>query len=370
MEWQPYKALYLHVPFCKQRCKYCDFVTQAIACDSPELDAYTERLIHSIRTYSNNEVLGSLETVYIGGGTPSYLGNRRLSSLLYALSISMHLTPEVECTLEANPDSLTESMVKDLYALGVNRLSIGVQSFDDVLLKTLGRIHSAKQAKHAIEIAQQRFDNISIDLMCGLPGQTLEQFEKDLEQACTLGVTHISVYPLMVEEGTPFASMVDAGTLVVDEDAGAEGMELAHEYLTKQGFVHYEVASYAKPGFESRHNSAYWTGIPYLGIGQGAVSMRQNELERIRFSENNDCIEQLDAFQMAAEDIMLGMRMSKGVSNEEVEIATLLLPDLPETLQQLKNDGFVIQVNERWQPTHKGWLFGNQLYGRILNLAP
>ena len=234
MEWQPYKALYLHVPFCKQRCKYCDFVTQAIVCDSPELDAYTERLIHSIRTYSNNDVLGSLETVYLGGGTPSYLGNRRLSSLLYALSISMHLTPEVECTLEANPDSLTESMVKDLYALGVNRLSIGVQSFNDSLLKTLGRVHSTDQAKKAIETAQMRFENISIDLMCGLPGQTLEQFEKDLEQACKLGVTHISVYPLMVEEGTPFASMVDAGTLVVNEDAGAECMELAHEYLTQK----------------------------------------------------------------------------------------------------------------------------------------
>ncbi|MEF2846245.1 MAG: radical SAM family heme chaperone HemW [Eggerthellaceae bacterium] len=367
--WEPYGALYIHVPFCKKRCRYCDFTTQAIASDSPELDAYTQRLIADIRHYSNADMLGNIKTVYIGGGTPSFLGNKRLSSMLYTLSISMHLTPEVECTLEANPESLTESMVKDVFALGVTRLSMGVQSFNDELLQTLGRIHTARQARDAISLAQKRFTNISIDLMCGLPGQTRAMFESDLRQAIELGVSHISIYPLMIEQGTPFAKLVDAGILEVDEDAAADMMDSAAGELIRAGFHHYEVASYAKPGCESRHNSAYWTGVPYLGLGHGAVSMRQNELERQRFDDAG-IIETLDAFQMTAEDLMLGMRMSRGVSDDDVEIASILLPDTATTLQTLLDDGYVVHEDGRWKPTHKGWLFGNHLYGALLDLAP
>ena len=205
MDWDPYRALYVHVPFCKRRCAYCDFATCAVPPDSPQLDSYVEEVIAAIRGASRSEQLGAIETVYFGGGTPTYLGNKRLSSLLYTLSLSMHLTPDVECTIEANPDSLSESMVKDMFALGATRISIGVQSFDDGLLSFLGRVHSSSQAKRAVELAQIRFDNVSIDLMCGLPGQTEEGFRKDLELALQLGVKHVSVYPLMVEEGTPGA---------------------------------------------------------------------------------------------------------------------------------------------------------------------
>lgn len=368
-KWDPYRALYIHVPFCAKRCNYCDFTTEAIAADDERLDAYTEELIAQIRHYSNQDLLGSIETVYFGGGTPSYLGNKRLSSLVYALSISMHLTPEVECTLEANPESLTEAMVKDLYALGVTRLSLGVQSFNDDLLRMLGRIHDADRARQAIRTAQLRFENVSIDLMCGLPGQTRGSFLKDLEEAVSLGVSHISIYPLTIEDGTPFASLVEKGRLSVDDDLGAELMDVAASYLGAQGFVRYEVASYARKGFESRHNQAYWTAKPYLGIGRGAVGMRQNDLCRERFDETG-VIETLDPFQMAAEDMMLSMRMSKGVADDEVAIAALLLPDLPRTLASLERDGYIAHVHECWKPTHKGWLFGNHLYGSLLDLAP
>ncbi len=369
-EWDPYKALYIHIPFCKQRCKYCDFPTNAVSFDSLEIDSYLEHLIAQIRTYSNNDLLGSIQTVYIGGGTPTYLGNKRLSSLLYALSISMHLTTDVECTLEANPDSLTSSMVKDCYALGVNRISIGVQSFNDYLLNQLGRIHSSEQAKQAITNAKERFENISIDLMCGLPGQTLPQFKEDLLTALSLGVSHISIYPLTIEEGTPFYSLEQQGKLILDEDLEAECMEFAESFLSSKGMHRYEVASYAYPGYKSRHNSAYWNSIPYLGIGTGAVSMRQNDLYRQRFSETDGIIEELDIFQMAAEDLMLRMRMSEGVSDEEISIAAILLPETNKALNALEQDGFVCHQNNRWKPTHKGWLFGNQLYGRLLELAP
>lgn len=367
--WDPYQALYLHIPFCKQRCNYCDFETQAIDQDNEAIDTYVDNLIAQVRSYSNQDLLGNIKTVYLGGGTPSYLGNKRLSSLLYALSISLHLTPEVECTLEANPDSLSLPMVKDLFALGVTRISLGVQSFDNKLLRVLGRVHNADQARCAIQCAQERFENISIDLMCGLPDQTQESFQQDLEEAIALGVKHVSVYPLTIEEGTPFDILYRSGQLSYDEDLGAQLMDQASEFLTSQGLVHYEVASYAFPGFESQHNSAYWKGIPYLGLGKGAVSMRQNDLCRQRFSSEG-IIEELDVFQMAAEDLMLGMRMSKGVSDEDIEIASLLLPELPSTLQRLLQQGYIVHEHSRYKPTHKGWLFGNQLYGELLDLAP
>ena len=145
--YDPYKALYLHIPFCRHRCSYCDFATRAVEKDDPAIACYIDDMILDIRRASREEKLGSIETVYIGGGTPSHIGMANLSALLYALSTSMHLTPEVECTMEANPESLTEPMVKDLWALGVNRLSLGVQSFDDGMLKTLGRVHDAEGAK-------------------------------------------------------------------------------------------------------------------------------------------------------------------------------------------------------------------------------
>lgn len=367
--WDPYQALYLHIPFCKQRCNYCDFETQAINQDSAVIDTYVNNLIGQIRSYSNQELLGHIKTVYLGGGTPSYLGNKHLSSLLYALSISLHLTPEVECSLEVNPDSLTLPMVKDLFALGVTRISLGIQSFDDALLRILGRVHNADQARSAIACAQERFENISIDLMCGLPGQTAESFQRDLEEVIAFGVKHVSVYPLTIEEGTLFDALYRSGQLSYDEDLGAQLMDQASEYLTSQGMVHYEVASYAYPGFESRHNSAYWKGIPYLGLGRGAVSMRQNDLCRQRFSSEG-IIEELDVFQMAAEDLMLGMRMSMGISDEDIEIASLLLPELPSTLHRLLQQGYIVHEHSRYKPTHKGWLFGNQLYGELLDLAP
>lgn len=367
--WDPYEALYIHVPFCKRRCRYCDFTTQAMASDSPVMDDYVEHLIEQIRAYSNADELGHLKTVYLGGGTPSYLGNKRLSSILYALSVSMHLTPEVECTLEANPESVTLALVKDLYALGVTRISLGVQSFDDGMLQLLGRIHTADMTRRALEAIFERFSNVSIDFMCGLPGQTQESFQRDLEEALSRGVKHISVYPLAIEPGTPFERMVQEGTLAFDEDASVDFMEQAHGFLLDHGFEHYEVSNYDLPGFESRHNSAYWTGRPYLGLGTGAVGMRQNALCRERFNEAEGVFETLDPFQMAAEDLMLGMRLAEGVLDEDVEVDALLLPALPQTLSSLEQEGYVIHDAGRWKPTHKGWLFGNQLSGRLWSLA-
>lgn len=369
MDFEPYKALYIHLPFCKKRCSYCDFYTHACKADSEEMDAYIDKLIMDIRASSKKGLLGSIETVYLGGGTPTFLGNKRLSRLLYALSLFMHLTPDVECTLEANPDSLTEHMVKDLFALGVTRLSIGVQSFDDSVLSFLGRVHSADKARKTIEIAQERFSNISIDLICGIPGQTLASFENDLKIALSLGVKHISVYPLTLEENTPLYSDYLNNVFNFDEDAGAEMMVFAQSFLTSQGMNRYEVANYAFPGFESKHNSSYWMAKPYLGLGDGAVSMKQNAYTRIR-EKDGIVQDSLNQKQLTAENLMLSMRMTKGVSFLQVKKVSNILPQAEQIFEELLRDGFVARTTEGYVPTDKGWLYGNHLYGKIYELAP
>ena len=368
--WEPYRALYLHIPFCKQRCLYCDFATRATPKDDASIDDYIERLVLDVRRAGRSGLLGAVETVYIGGGTPSHIGPSRLSMLLYTLSLSMHLTPEVECTMEANPESLTPNMVRDLWALGVNRLSMGVQSFDDAVLRTLGRIHDADTARAAIAMAQERFENVSIDLMCGIPGQTLDSFTSDVREALRLGVRHVSVYPLMIEEGTPFDQAVCDGRLPMpDDDLQADMMEAAETILRDAGMHRYEVASYAYPGFESRHNQAYWTGVPYLGMGRSAVTMRQTAhcRERLRDGEVE---ERLDRKQMLAEDLMLGMRRSVGVSCEQVDAVAAEIPETRAVFDSLIARGLVRQYEGRFQPTEEGWLRGNEVYGALLNLAP
>lgn len=364
--YDPFGALYIHIPFCAQLCLYCDFATRAVAVDDPCIAAYVDSLISAIRKASRVGELGSLDTVYIGGGTPSYLGNKNLSNILYTLSLSMHLTPEIECTLEANPESFTEAMAKDLWALGVNRLSFGVQSFNDDLLISIGRIHTAQRAVEAIKQAQIRFENISIDLMCGLPGQTREMFLKDLAKAVELGITHISIYPLTLEENTPLSTLVDQGVLSEpDSDLQVDMMQDAAQVLTQAGFNRYEVASYARPGFESRHNTAYWTGVPYLGLGQGAITMMQDETSRVRL-DSDEVIEVLNLSERYAEDLMLGMRMSRGVSQALIDEARPYTHRLDETILNLCNEGYVAYKDSRLVPTEKGWLFGNHVYGALL----
>lgn len=367
---QPYQALYLHIPFCQSRCAYCDFVTEALPCNDSRIDEYVDRMVLSIRHAGRQGLLGAIRTVYIGGGTPSYIGMRRLSKILYTLSVTMHLTPEVECSMEANPESLTERMVKDLWALGVNRLSIGVQSFNDETLRVLSRAHSADTARRAISAARERFENVSVDLMCGIPGQDPETYCQGLEEAVALGANHVSVYPLTIEPGTQFDRMIDEGTLVeTPQDEEAMMMQMAASVLEPLGLARYEVASYARPGFACRHNEAYWTGAPYLGLGDSAATMMQTERRRVRV-QDGEVQDDLDQRQIICEDLMLGMRMTQGVSDEQVSAAGLHLPKVQATFFSLEQRHLVEHVDGRWKPTLGGWLLGNELFGAIYALAP
>ena len=398
------EGLYLHIPFCAKRCAYCDFATEACH-DDARMDAYIDGLSLAIRRASRKGLLGSVKTIYIGGGTPSYLGARRLNSLVYLISLSINLDNVEEFTVEANPDSLDERMVKDLFALGVDRFSLGAQSFDDEVLRAYGRIHDARQIEQAVACIRGRVENFSLDLICGGPGQSMQSWEDSLRRALASGAKHISVYPLTLEEGTPLFAQVEAGTCErPDEDVEADMMERAGEVLEAAGMHRYEVASYAYPGFESRHNSSYWSGVEYLGLGAGAASMlscedyhacidaglfgpdRGCELSEGAARVRVDCdadttafngslgvphvqVETLTNVQAQLEDLMLGMRKSSGVSFEQVSRAAALLPEVSGVFASLEERGLVSEKQGRYVPTERGWLCGNEVYGAIWGLA-
>ena len=267
-----YRALYLHIPCCRAKCLYCDFDSRALTgCALEEaIGAYCEGLSAQVDAHGNAGELSEVETVYVGGGTPSLLGGRLVGLVDY---VRAYCEP-VEFTCEANPESFTLDLAQALRAAGVTRISLGVQSLNASELKAIGRIHSAEQAMLAVAQAKAAGFSTSCDVMCGLPGQTLDTFAETLRSLVTLNPDHVSVYPLQLEEGTPLARMEEAGEMEVpDEDFQAQCMDLAAEVLEEAGYERYEVASYAKPGHRCRHNIAYWTGKPYLGLGRSAASM-------------------------------------------------------------------------------------------------
>lgn len=267
-----YRALYLHIPFCRAKCLYCDFDSRALTgCALEEaIAAYCEGLSAQVDAHGNAGELSAVETVYVGGGTPSLLGGR----LVGLVDLVRSYCEPVEFTCEANPESFTLDLAQALRAAGVTRISLGVQSLNASELKAIGRVHSAEQAMLAIAQAKAAGFSTSCDVMCGLPGQTLDTFAETLRSLVTLNPDHVSVYPLQLEEGTPLARMEEAGEMEVpDEDFQAQCMDLAAEVLEEAGYERYEVASYAKPGHRCRHNIAYWTGKPYLGLGRSAASM-------------------------------------------------------------------------------------------------
>lgn len=428
------EALYLHIPFCVSRCAYCDFATNACA-DEQRMDAYVEALCLQLRRAAKAGLLGQVKTIYIGGGTPTHLGSRRLNTLVYTLSLSVNLENVVEFTCEVNPESIDERMVADLFSLGVNRFSIGAQSFDDAVLAAYGRIHDAAAIDAALAAVRTRTNNISLDLICGGPGQSMESWTQDLRHAIDADVPHISIYPLTLEDGTALTRRVEAGECeVADEDTQTDMMLEAEHMLTNAGFERYEVASYAKPGSPSHHNTAYWTGAEYLGLGAGASSMLSAEsaeqaidagifeidrekagwgmhkascaragsasgasvraqhcpsdcaptqpcdayFARIRiaassddiaFAESLGCpraeIELLSARESAVEDLMLGMRRSIGVAREQV----LAVEGALAVFERLEALGLVREQGDRFVPTQRGWLLGNEVYGAIWSLA-
>ncbi len=264
-------GIYIHVPYCKTRCVYCDFYTQT---NQTSADRYLQALCREIElrnNYLNNEIV---ETIYWGGGTPSQLAVEQLIRVMDAVRQHFDVSDTAEITLEANPDDLDEEYLALLRQASINRLSIGIQSFDDEELVFLKRRHSSQQAIEAVKKAQDAgFDNISIDLMYGLPRQTKERWLSNIDKAIQLGVQHISAYHLIYEDNTPLMDLLHRGKVqTVDEDLSVDMFSILIDQLKDAGFEHYEISNYAQPGFISRHNSSYWQGCKYAGFGPAAHS--------------------------------------------------------------------------------------------------
>ena len=311
-------GLYVHIPFCKKRCLYCDFFSTTLL---ERRKAYVDALLREIA--ARKEEAGAIHTIYLGGGTPSTLDAEDIQRILRAIGTEQ----ATEITMELNPGDATETYLKQIRAAGINRLSIGIQSFQDELLTLIGRRHTAAQALTAVSMAQQAgFDNLSIDLMYALPTQTMEQWKADIETALRLNVQHISSYGLMYEEGTALTRQMESGQLqAIDEDTENAMYDYLCERLQEAGFVHYEVSNFALPGYEAQHNSNYWNGTPYVGIGAGAHSYigverswNPDDLEtyiRGDFQRTSEILTERDCYN---ERIMLGLRTAKGVAKQDI----------------------------------------------------
>ena len=274
-------SLYIHIPFCKSRCIYCDFYSTTFGQEM--MAAYVQALERELSQRSTEyKQCTRVHTIYIGGGTPSLLPIDLLNKLFHAISNCFTIDSEAEVTIEANPDDVTKDWLKGLSATPVNRISMGAQTFDDKLLGFLNRRHNAQQIVDAVKACKEAgITNISLDLIYGLPGQTMEMWQRDVKQALSLDIKHLSAYSLSYEEGTKLDTMLKKGLV---EETDEELSRKMYDYLmtatSEAGFQHYEISNFALPGFHSRHNSSYWQGTPYLGLGAGAHSYDGHRIRR------------------------------------------------------------------------------------------
>lgn len=313
-------ALYLHIPFCAAKCAYCDFASYPNRQDV--WHGYMDALLDELRDWRPVLEDRELDTVFIGGGTPSLLPAGEIVRLLDGVRQCAPVRGDAEITMEANPGTLTEEKLKSCRTAGVNRLSLGAQAMDDRLLRGLGRIHTAKDVTAAVEMARRAgFDNVSLDLMYALPGQSMDDWMRTLDEAVALEPEHLSAYSLIVEEGTPLADRVARGMLnVPDDDAAVEMQRMAVDRLSEAGFARYEISNYARPGRECRHNIVYWQRGDYLGVGCAAHSLMDGErFENPRgLEEYLSGTRRMNAVRLTREDameetLMLSTRMCRGM---------------------------------------------------------
>ncbi len=330
------RALYVHVPFCARKCDYCDFASYPDREDA--WDAYFAALREELRPWG-----GTFSTAFIGGGTPSLVPARHIVDLAREISAG-------EFTIEANPGTLTEDKLKAYLDSGINRLSMGVQSFDDGLLKAIGRIHTGDEAARACDMARRAgVQNINLDLMYALPGQTMAQWKDTLSRAAALSPEHVSAYSLIIEEGTPIARRAAPAS----DELTLEMQRYATRALADAGYGRYEISNYAKPGFECAHNIAYWTRGEYVGIGCAAHSLVGNErfANPVSLTEYLDGARRTQSTKLAARDeveetVLLGTRMTRGVG----------IADLPDrgAADELVRMGLAQIQNERFFLTERG----------------
>jgi oxygen-independent coproporphyrinogen-3 oxidase len=373
-------GIYLHIPFCRQACHYCDFHFSTNRAIEPDIITAMEKEMEWRNDYLGSE---QVNTIYLGGGTPSLLSARSLERLLSKLNALFPVAPLAEITLEANPDDLTDEKLLHFRQLGINRLSIGIQTFDDALLHYLNRVHNRAQAITGYERARvSGFSNISLDLIYAIPGQTLTGWATDLEQALTLNPEHISAYCLTIEERTAFGHWMKTGRMqpVPDEQA-AEYLRVLMDTLTSSGYEHYEISNFARPGYQSQHNSNYWKNENYLGIGPGAhsyngISRQANLANNYRYvrtifaGEVPAQVEQLTREEKVNEYILTSLRTAWGLDTRYLKQAfnVDLIKKYPDLITQLTTNGFVEVADGVIRLTSSGKLFADKIAADLFEL--
>ena len=362
-------SIYIHIPLCVKKCAYCDFAS--FAGRMGQRDRYVKAVCREIRAQAAFFGRRRVRTIFFGGGTPTLLAGGHVQKLMDTVRACFDVEADAEITMEGNPGTLTAENLAAYRKAGVNRLSLGVQSMDDTLLAAVGRIHTAKEAEDAVAMARTAgFDNINLDLMYGLPGQTAVQWQDTLERAIALSPEHMSCYSLILEDGTPLAASVQAGTCapLPDEDAMDEMDALTREMTRKAGYAQYEVSNYAKPGRECRHNIVYWECLPYLGFGLNAHSdmdgcrfynpeswedylIMAESGETARDAEGNNSRE-----DRMFERMMMGLRQVRGTDSARFKRDFGVSPEAvwPRTIADMKARNLMTHNNERIRLTERG----------------
>ncbi len=377
-------SLYIHIPFCVRKCSYCDFNSVA---DAPlPLEEYTALLVREMALRAATlERPVTATTLYLGGGTPSLLAPGLVELLIQAADRHFRLAADIEVTLEANPGTVSRASLSGYRSAGVNRLSLGVQSLDDRFLALLGRVHTAAEAGLAVDLARRAgFDNLGIDLIHSLPGQSLEQWQAILGEAVALGPEHISAYGLSIEEGTPFAASAERGELDLPDEECAVGMiETTRDLLTASGFEPYEIANFARRGRRSRHNQVYWQRGSYLGFGAGAHSFLADGwgrrwhnppgLREYQQSIDSGVPAEMDLSVLTEQEarsefMFLGLRLLQGVSGDTFRAAFGRgFDDIwPAEIAGLVADGLLERAGERLRLTRPGLLLANRVFATFV----
>ncbi len=389
-------SLYIHIPFCETKCPYCDFNTYAAI--EPLMPSYVAALQSEISLWGRLLHSPQVHTVFFGGGTPSYLPATEIRHIMDTVRSAFDLEAYAETTLEANPGDFSDGKLAKYLECGINRLSIGVQSFDDGLLHTLGRRHSARAAVQAYHQALDAgFDNVSIDLMYGLPYQIIEQWQDTLQQALELSPPHISMYCLTLEGGTPMERWVEQGSMPEpDPDLAADMYLMAQDEMRDGGYRHYEISNWALNGRRSEHNLTYWRNKPYLGVGPGAHSYLNDyrfnaikppreyisRMQRavagitevpmdvlIRSVSIVDEIERIDQPMEMAETMMMGLRLDEGISITAFTERFGVSPHgvYSDTLEELERLELIHIQDGALRLTHRGRMLGNEVFSRFFS---
>ncbi|MDR0324950.1 MAG: radical SAM family heme chaperone HemW [Oscillospiraceae bacterium] len=378
----PNLGVYIHIPFCGSKCAYCDFYSLPNQPESLMKD-YVKALARHIEEAGRFLGKGSkggiaVDTVFFGGGTPAALGAKRLGAVMKTVKKNFNLATSCEITAEANPGSVDARSLKKLRRAGFNRISFGVQAMQQELLTALGRSHTPEQAADSVrEAADAGFTNISVDVMYGIPGQTRAQLTETLRSVCTWRITHLSLYGLKLEEGTPLA---EAEPVLPKDEEQAEMYLEAVELLSKEGLKQYEISNFSRQGYICRHNYKYWTLEPYVGFGAAAhsdfggkrysfVKDIQAYINGVRDSESlMEEMQQVPMIERAGEYVMLGLRTANGVSsNEYTRLFKASFDTLEDKLERCAKWGLAETEGDRWRLTPKGFLVSNQIIGELLN---